>query len=378
MCPELPVAAEACGVHTRFYFESVSRLCARLQELLPCGKLLLIADEESAEGAALLRGLFAPFTLLFVLYGKGEGETGLFSLPDDVRAAVAVGRRSIAAARFFCTLRRAYCIAVPDEWGARGALEEKCGNGYPVSAPDILLFDASFARRARAENVAFAALADAMAEDTEIDAVFSGERKEGYAPLRPAAKYAAGGAEEVFAATALRILVERSSPACPAAAFSRLAEKEAGEGAGTMAALGYTAQRYAAFFGGASPREYYVADYAARARAAEPFGGAAVYKNMRVPDLAENAAHIRVFGECRAHFALSASLLKSRAQSAAEQYYLAGGKVPALSRETLAKLYSLSAELSPLLSVSALERDFGTLPHMCGGAYAAKTAGKMT
>ena len=99
---------------------------------------------------------------------------------------------------------------------------------------------------------------------------------------------------------------------------------------------------------------------------------------MRVPDLAENAAHIRVFGECRAHFALSASLLKSRAQSAAEQYYLAGGKVPALSRETLAKLYSLSAELSPLLSVSALERDFGTLPHMCGGAYAAKTAGKMT
>ncbi len=367
MCEdELSAAVRRCGYHTQLYFGSVAGIAARVKAFVPEGKVLFIADEEYSEKVSDFRAALSPFRLFFVLYGKGERAAGLFSLPDDVRAAVAVGARSIAAARFFCTLRGAYCIAVPAERGARGIFEP-CAEGYPSDPPAAVLFDESFAADRAAENRAWAAMSAAMAEDIDIDAVFSGERKEaGYAELRLAEKYAEGDARHVFAAAAFRALGERLAPACPSAAFaSALGARVQGS---DLRALVYAAERVRDLFRGGQPREYFVPDYASRAETAQKFGGKEVFQNIRVPTAAELSARARLFAESREHFCVSAELLLGYAHRIAEKFYADGGKAAQVPEGALAACYSVSCELSPLLSAAALARDFGLLPHMCGGA----------
>ena len=48
MCrKELSEGAKACALKTRFYFDDMRAAARIAAELLPCGKMLLIADEET-------------------------------------------------------------------------------------------------------------------------------------------------------------------------------------------------------------------------------------------------------------------------------------------------------------------------------------------
>ena len=134
-------AAEEYGLKTRFCFEPVSAAPRLAKSLLPYGKVLLLADESVSAVLHSMRGQFAGFKIFCVVLGGGDRAEGLFSLPDDVRLCVAVGRRSIAAARFFCTLRGAFLLAVPDMLYQEGMLSSASSGGYPVEEPDIVLFD---------------------------------------------------------------------------------------------------------------------------------------------------------------------------------------------------------------------------------------------
>ena len=88
----------------------------------------------------------------------------------------------------------------------------------------------------------------------------------------------------------------------------------------------------------------------------------------RISFPAEMAERMRVFEESREHFCVSADLLLGYAHRIAEKFYTDGGRVAQVPEGVLAACYSVSCELSPLLSAAALARDFGLLPHMCGGA----------
>ena len=97
------------------------------------------------------------------------------------------------------------------------------------------------------------------------------------------------------------------------------------------------------------------------------------FRNVNVPSAEECFARVQIFSECREHFRTAADVALCRAEKMKERYYRAGGKKPVFRTGALEEAYSLSAELSPMLSVAALERDFGLLPHMRGGAYGVKT-----
>ena len=141
MCAILQKAAQESGLKTKFYFEGKGEAARVAGSFVPCGKLLLLSDEETADEALALKETFTDFRVYFAVQGKQESANGLFSLPDDVRAAVAVGGRSIAAARFFCTLRGACLVAIPARCSAAEIFCPRSKGGYPVNEPDAVLFD---------------------------------------------------------------------------------------------------------------------------------------------------------------------------------------------------------------------------------------------
>ena len=93
---------------------------------------------------------------------------------------------------------------------------------------------------------------------------------------------------------------------------------------------------------------------------------AALLKNIAVPTAAEGRRRIQVFAEARGALRARGELLRSFAQRAGRLYAAHGGRVRAEDGKEgaagrIAALYECAAELSPLLSVPALQRDFGLL-----------------
>lgn len=137
----------ACGIGTRVRFCPLGEAENLLKTLLPCGRAAVFADE----GAPLMRvrARLAAYRPVCCVVGK-EPLSGLFSLPDEVRAVVALGRRSIFAARFFASLRGGFV--------ARGAARSCCGGAVRGGVAQGVraggLSAARARRRARGRNAA--------------------------------------------------------------------------------------------------------------------------------------------------------------------------------------------------------------------------------
>lgn len=356
------------GIATKIFFESHAGIADRVRQFLPCGKVLLLADESEAKLMGRLRGCFAGFRVLCVLFGKTDKAAGLFSLPDDVRMVVAAGERSAAAARFFCTLRGAFCIVLPLSPTARGLFcRESTEGNYPVKEPDAVLFDEQIARADRALALAETALCAVLADDTDIDAAFTGERREkGYSFLRTAESLceSAASPREIFAASTVYHLALREFSAYPAFIFARLAKERfsLSEGAAAFHALRFFAAQHVQLFSAGKLRPYFVADYPARLERAAKAAGKEAFSALRIPTAEECFSRAGIFSECREHFALAAGLTAHFVQSVSERYFLFGGAKEQFFAEGAEELYELAADLSPLYSVGAIERDFGAAP----------------
>lgn len=352
-------ALKGGGVPTKFLFAPLTEGAQLLSALCPHGRAALIYDEECplAEQA---RAALAPFRPACFRLEQGAPYTPLFGLDDTFRAAVGVGERSMAAARFFATVRGGFSLLVPLRPSARGAFE-RCApapcEGYPLREADIFLappaslFDCP---QSRAE----AALAALCAEELRCDALFSGREREA-SPFDEAATLALGaGGEEILCASALSALALRGAPtfAC-FEAYSRLR----GEGVPAFALFSAFSARYCAFHAG-EPRPFYVPDYAARVRAAARRFGVPerdLYARLHVPRGAESFALSRIFFECRAALSRRAQLLAAYVRKVSRLYFAAGGGAHRAARAAAEGAYELSAELSPLLSPPALGREMG-------------------
>ena len=216
----------ACGIGTRVRFCPLGEAENLLKTLLPCGRAAVFADE----GAPLMRvrARLAAYRPVCCVVGK-EPLSGLFSLPDEVRAVVALGRRSIFAARFFASLRGGFVLAVPLTASAEGLFEAALPKGYaqagyPLRAPDVVLADETLLA-ARAEAVGFAALSALCAEDLALHALFAGG-EDGAAFVRAAEALPAGGesAGGLFCVCSLLRLALRTAPAMPAVRAAEAAE----------------------------------------------------------------------------------------------------------------------------------------------------------
>lgn len=320
-----------------------------LSALLPYGKAALIIDEAvpkpSAERVRLALKKFRPACAVI---GGDAAFTQLFSLADDIRAAVGIGPRGIAGARFFATLRGAFSLLIPTDTAAEGLFEPFAPppwQGYPLAPADMVLADAALLQ----EAPALACFADVCAEEAAIGGAF-GKREE-EAPLRAIADAfaAAESEEEKFSASAAFALeVQGRAPfACLGAA--KLCPRPQ-----LPALAAYFARRFLYLFGRAEIRPFFVADYPARIwRAARESGlsAKAVARNVHIPRGAESFALAERFLEVRARLAASAELLCRTLPAQ-----------PAPADDLFARLYDLSAELSPRLSAAVLERELGLLP----------------
>ena len=116
-----------------------------LSALLPYGKAALVIDEavppQAAERVRVALKKFRPACAVI-----GGDFTQLFSLADDIRAAVGIGPRGIAGARFFATLRGAFSLLIPTDTAAEGLFAPFAPppwQGYPLAPADMILADAA-------------------------------------------------------------------------------------------------------------------------------------------------------------------------------------------------------------------------------------------
>ena len=382
-------AMAGCGLRTRAVRASIAEAGEQLRALLPFGKAALITDagtdEQLTERVRASLRAYRPQCI----FAEGEDASmPLFSLPDDVRAVVAVGPRSALAARFFCTLRGGFSLLIPLRPSAEELFAPAAPRpwaGYPLAPPDLVLADGEILQGAEAAR-ADAALAALCAAELETDArtlpkatttrarCASPPR----APPRPTLSLPAGR-EDVLAASAIFCLEKRSLPpfGCERAA------RAAAGGAGAV--LPYFARRYESLFAAGRPRPYFVPAYAARAaRAARLFGAGAseFFANVRVPTGEQSFRLGARFRQVRQGLLASARALVAFAARvcppAGDARPAAAGRADASGAafnagtasaasaaqdEALADLYDASAEASPLLSAPALEREFGLLPN---------------
>lgn len=359
------------GISTKFRFRPQSALGALVAQEVPCGKVALFFGEEHAARAQALRPLLGGYAVHAVQLGQGAPPAGLFSLPDGVRVYIGVGVRGAQAARLAASLCGGVSFALPAAASARGLFEESVpavgGGVYPARPADVVLFDAANVRGGDRARTALSAL---CAEEIAQDAVFAGlSRPQDFAPaaeLLADAEAGERGYEKQFAASALYHAELRGVPPFAGKEAARVLRERTGQSpeACALGMLGYFAARAEALFS-SRPRPYFVPDYAARIACAAPYGGgaAALFKMLCVPDAAQSFARSETFLQVRQKLAVRARLLSEYAARTLIRCVREGAQAPRFAERDLFFAYDRSAELSPLLSAPALEREFGFLPN---------------
>lgn len=304
---------------------------------------------------------------------QGGDWASIFSLPDDIRVAVGYGSEAIFAARFFATVRGCMSVAVPSSPSAEGCFEKQAPDpfaGYPLEYPDFVIADGNCMRHQFGQTLAETSLAALCAEELRTDALFSGNRYDISALERVAEAVREAGTEndpsleKLFFASALYKLIRDGFPdfACCGMVSFLNRRMPQNKSKSAYAVLRYCVQRYVSFCKGARPRPFYIPDYAGRMRRAAEEAEIppdVVFKNVTVPHAEESFARVRIFLESRRKMCVSAALLSDFVQKVARGYYIAEQSV--LPLFPLSEAYDLSAELTPLLSVPVLEREFGLL-----------------
>ncbi len=366
---------------TDIVFGPLCDVAKLLRGYIPCGKVALIADGESNFPAVqTIRAALKGFECFCVVAGEGDNASGLFSLPDDVRAAIAVGKGAFCAARYFCTLRGAYCIVVPDHADLSAAFENPVRlfvsggfSRYPADAPDAVYCDLS---RIGSYDAAYGklCLCALSAFDCEAHSVFAGGG-DASAPYHRFFEDAVRLADftgqnfqrELLSLSAdLALFLSRRKKRTAAEIFSRLLCKKCGCTGGSAALFSfcYLLERYRHFFQAAKPRAFYVPDYARRIRIAAAYAGEderALFLKNKVPTAKRTDALAEVFTESRAVFCRKAQSVAVYTERVKSGLYALGAKAPAIDAVRAHEAFSAAAELSDMLSVPALMRDFGLL-----------------
>lgn len=368
------------GDGTDIVFGALPEVAPLLRKYIPCGRVALIADGEANFTAVRkIQSSLKGFESFCVVAGGGESASGLFSLPDDVRAAVAVGNGAFYAARYFCTLRGAYCIAVPDDAVLNSAFENPVPlkvagkfSRYPADPPDAVFCDRRFIRGYAAAFGALSLCALA-ALDCEVHSVFAGgDDSSHFQRLFEGAIRLDIRNEQKFQENLLSLSAQYSllrselkrrtdTETFYALLCGRLQSER---GAASLFSYRYLCERYRHFFKFAEPRAFFVPDYPRRIRIAASYGGEderALFLKNKVPTAKRTYDLAEVFGESRAVFANKAESIAVWSERVKSVLFSLGTGAPHFNAVCAHEAFSAAAELSDTLSVSSLMRDFGLL-----------------
>ena len=361
---------------TDLVFGPIYKISLLLRSFIPCGKVALIADgENNFLALKQIRAALKGFDCYCVIAGEREYASGLFSLPDDVRAAVAVGNGAFRAARYFCTLREAYCIVIPDGADLISAFEKNVSlsmptgkSRYPADLPDAVYCDIALITNFDGAygNLCLCALS---ALDLEIHSVFAGG--DGSAPYRKlfeeAVKLNVDDKEEILSLSVRYALLQnRAEKRTAAELFCRLLQRKTKNSAGSAAlfAFYYLTERYRNFFRTAVPRTYFVPDYARRIRLAAAYANEnerELFLKNKVPAVRRQDALLQTFAESRSVFCRKAESVAVYWDKVKSNLLSLGASAPRVEPYCAHEAFSATAELADTLSVAALMRDFGLL-----------------
>ena len=367
---------------TQLAFGAAQEIAALVRNFLPCGRVALIAcGEENFSVVRTVRAALRGFESYCMVIGGEENAATLFSLPDDVRAAVAVANGAFGIARYFCTLRSAYCILVPTEADLRAAFANPVSlrivetrSDYPVALPHAVFFDAT---KIGGYAGAYGALCmtGLSSLDCEINEVFGGCRRGGKALnelFAETMRLTSTGGNAAFREKLLS-LSARYAMFCAQADFCTdgevffdlLSEQlRCGRGGGALFAFYYLIERYRHFFRWGIPRDFFVPDYPGRMRAAARYANAderSLLLKNKVPSVRRADFQIRTFNETRTVFYRKTESVAVYADRVKSTLFALGAKSPQLSAVQTQEAFSVTAELSDTTSVPSLMRDFGLL-----------------
>lgn len=347
-----------------------------LRSFIPCGKIALFADESVDFSKILkIKSSLKGFESYLALVRENENFSGIFSLPDEVRAVIAVGSNAVKVARYFCTLRGAYCIFVATEAQMAGAFEKlvnfctgKAHTLYPANEPDAVILDLNFIKGVENAYGSLALCAVTHLE-FEINSVFSGGFLNSCYQLIFNLSQTLNSSDIKGVLNLyyqLKTAQKQIKEQAPSQVFCKLLQTESkiSNAQASYFTYVYFLKTYKDFFENANPRTFFVPDYANRIRKCARISGVderTLFLKNKVPDIKKCDALLNTFQESRKSFSIKCETAFSYFEKIKEQLFSFGVKIPQIESEIYQTLFSITAELSDILSVQSLMRDFGLL-----------------
>lgn len=304
------------------------------------GNVLVLADEAAFPALAFAARM--PRAVGFV----GGDALPLFAVAEGAGVVAAGGENVLRAARLYASLHRTPCLLFPAQCTLGGAFERTGAlvNGsffdHPLADAQVCI-DETLLAPSRAEGYARLLLCRLALFERRALFRFNG----GPEPCDDAFSVLS----ELGDPPDLREIVEKN------AALRRM-DAEEGEGKflaethGFFAAFEALTALYVAFFRCGEARRYLVADYAARARAANiPFA------KMRIPTQEDYTRRALVLGGRRTEFLRELELITRKNATYRRVYRSLGGEIGSVPVEELNFLPERA------IGLSAVIRDFGLL-----------------
>lgn len=357
-------------------YAPIAKTADVLRQFIPCGKVAVFVDAEiDFLKIGELKQSLKDFKSYIAVLKKGENVSGLFSLPDDVRAVIAVGESTFHVARYFCALRNAYCICLPEYADAKNLFDNNVtlniANAYalyPADMPDAVICDLDFIKDYGAAYCMLA-LCGAIFIDFQINSVFAGGAEvSDYGLLYNLAANLDFKDKKGILDLYFRFLTTDGNTKlrAPSYVFYKLLYEKFNVDRAQAAYFTYCylSARYKRFFESAKPRTFFVPDYANRIRYAAKLSQIderVLFLKNKVPTVKRLDALYDTFCDTRKTFSLKCESVIAYFEKIKKTVFALGVKVPEIQSDVALKLFSASCELSDILSVPTLMRDFGLL-----------------
>lgn len=362
------------GLSTKLEVCAMPCFHTQLKKMLPQGKVLILLHETVPLHIvkALQEQLHFYKQYLLFLEEK-ESCTAVFSLPDDIRMVIAIGKKAVKVGRVFATLRGCYSVAIATDFETNfyfcksidskhlfvetGIQNLDKNRAYPVTPLSMILLDKSLLVDRR-EGILKLANCTFAAIDIELDAMFRGEKQIKNFSLPKC------DCEDILHLYFSSIL--ESLTLLQFANFSYLnAQTLLEENLDKkFAFFCYFMERYQLFFQ-KNLRKYYVPNYILRFQyAMQYFGKRISLDNIEVFTAEQSNKLFQIFESSRFTFIPYVQLLEKYCKKLQTVYSKLSRTKYKVTQEDLAlfdKLYNISAESTNLYVPPLLEREFGLL-----------------
>ncbi len=378
-----------CGEHHSLRSEIVIRRLEngikKIIEILPISKILLLCDEKyPLSNPQLIKDVLCDYEVITYLYKEGDDVKNVFSSCEDVGAVVVYGGETVMnVGRYFASVRNIFCVAVPVTTTAKGLINPlvkiKMDREFtfPAKEPDLIIVDGKILNENGKfyEGFSTAVTKSITIIDNKINSIMTGktcckelvafatqtlhsikdilnDKSKAISLFEANFKFAFCARENLFYGN------ERTMGKSLAYVFNE------SRNVAEFFAYQYLLQVYKIFFEDGFLLSEFTQDYVQRiANASKNTNKSlkSIIKNSNVPLNAEIQARYKLFEENKGIFLEEINNLLAEVKNVQEIYFKLGGKEIDFDNIKVKKVFYSIPELSKLVSVPVLMRDFGLI-----------------